>query len=253
MQSSYCTANAAVPSFSAVRCLPLSVKQPAHNEKRVHFVRHGEGEHNAEYKRMVAAGECDQHDESAYENEAFYDARLTEEGRAQAHALAAKVAAFDPPIDLVVVSAMTRTMQTALGACSSIDPPFAILDEIKEGMTYGIHPCNRRSSKTKLQQDFSQHHQLDLSHLPEHDPHFWPDMVQEEEEHLRKRIVAFLQWLENRPEKDILVVTHCVVLFTLMNHILSCDDLSEVEQGWFEPGEMRSFVLQFGEEPGSRL
>jgi broad specificity phosphatase PhoE len=202
---------------------------------------------------MVSSGECDPTDERAYESEEFCDACLTDTGKDQARALAAKVAAFDPPIDLVVVSAMRRTMHTALGASSDIDAPFVILDEIKEGMTYGLHPCNRRSTKTELQREFADFHQLDFSQLPEHDPHWWPKLVLEEEGHLKDRLEIFLHWLEQRPEENVLIVTHCVVLFNLLNGVLACDSLSDCDREWFSPGELRSFLLQFQGAPEPRL
>lgn len=214
-------------------------------QKLVHFVRHGEGEHNKEYDRMVAAGECEASDEVAYEDERFQDAQLTSDGCAQALALVDKVTALNP--ELVVSSAMARTIDTAVKACAGIHAPFFVTDDIKEGMTYGLHPCNVRRTRTELQHQFSG---VDFSHLPEHDPHWWPQLSGETNGQLHARIRLFLEWLVRRPEGHIIVFTHCVVLFELLNSVVTCGPGCNAD--WFERGELRSFVLEFGDaaEPG---
>lgn len=80
---------------------------PMRQTKTIHFIRHGQGFHNV-------AGHAD-HEE--YKNEAYFDAHLTEEGWKQAEALNAHIRSTPGlKVDLVVVSPLTRALETAVGA-----------------------------------------------------------------------------------------------------------------------------------------
>lgn len=51
------------------------------------------------------------------------------------------------------------------------------------------------------------------------------------------RAHKFLEWINNRPEKNIVVVTHSAFLVVLFNKVVICNsDMSK----WFENCEMRT-------------
>lgn len=69
----------------------------------IHLIRHGMGYHN----------EVTEHED--YQKEAFFDSRLNERGWAQAHALNAHIKLQNLQVDLIVVSPLTRCLETAAG------------------------------------------------------------------------------------------------------------------------------------------
>ncbi|KAI7750184.1 hypothetical protein M8C21_026281, partial [Ambrosia artemisiifolia] len=81
---------------------------PLHRSKTIHLVRHAQGIHNV-------AGEKDH---SAYMSEDLFDAQLTPLGWKQVDNLRKHVHAsgLSKTVELVVVSPLLRTMQTAVGA-----------------------------------------------------------------------------------------------------------------------------------------
>jgi broad specificity phosphatase PhoE len=70
----------------------------------VHLVRHGQGLHNVEAALRGM---------EAYKMQSLMDAPLDETGRAQAAAVGARIRESAMTVDLVLVSPMTRTLQTA--------------------------------------------------------------------------------------------------------------------------------------------
>jgi hypothetical protein len=126
--------------------------------------------------------------------------------------------------------------------CSNLENPQIVsLDSIREGLTYGRHPCNARSELAALKEEFG--NQVNLAGLTETDELWDSGGGEETKEELMRRVSTFLAWLAQRPENTILVVTHCVFLHALFNDVLVCD--SECDTDWFLPGEMRSVVLDF--------
>jgi hypothetical protein len=126
-------------------------------------------------------------------------------------------------------------------ACKEIPTSHIIsLDTIREGLTYGIHPCNARRKVSSIKAEFAS---VDFSEVSEEDDMWERGDGQETNEQLLLRVTAFLAWLERRPETNVLVVTHCVFLFGLLNEVLECDE--DCNKDWFTPGELRSFTLQF--------
>ena len=66
----------------------------------------------------------------------------------------------------------------------------------------------------------------------------------ESDEHCCERALHFLQWLNNRPEKCIAVVTHSSFLAALFNTALHLTDEQALTVGaWFANAECRHLVL----------
>ncbi|XP_056845734.1 phosphoglycerate mutase-like protein 2 [Raphanus sativus] len=145
---------------------------PLHRCKTIHLVRHAQGVHNVEGEKN--------HD--AYLSEDLFDAHLTPLGWQQVDNLRkhVKASGISNRIELVIVSPLLRTLQTAVGtfggegyidgvdapplmttgagssdrpAISSLNrPPFIAVESCREHL--GVHPCDRRSSITKYRELF---------------------------------------------------------------------------------------------------
>lgn len=138
--------------------------------------------------------------EDEYKNWAWHDARLTDVGRAQSAAAQPAVAAL-APIDVVFVSPLSRTIQTALLAVPA-GPRFIVDERIRE--RNGAHPCDKRRPKAELQADFPA---VDFSPLVVEEDDSWT-VAREPWDALVARAGDFLRAVAARPERSIAVVTH---------------------------------------------
>jgi len=205
-------------------------------------VRHGQAEHNvavnAEMAKCRAEGRKWVNETS--QAVGIRDPALTEFGQKQA-----RIASTDPLIcdsalapsgspdraQLVVVSPLRRTLQTALGLCGAAsDPNFEVLanPDIQECISV---PCNTGRPLEALREEFSTG--VDFSML-EPCPSTWfekpsPVAIENHAEHipegmaaLRSRCARFTDWLAARPEDRIIVVAH----HTLFCHLLNIDFLN---------------------------
>eukprot|EP00930_Biecheleria_cincta_P041753 TRINITY_DN28674_c0_g1_i1.p1 TRINITY_DN28674_c0_g1~~TRINITY_DN28674_c0_g1_i1.p1 ORF type:complete len:368 (-),score=72.02 TRINITY_DN28674_c0_g1_i1:235-1185(-) len=230
---------------------------------RVHFVRHAEGYHNVVTRAAgEAAAEAVKHESAAVKRaaenrpvhfategaEKYTDAELTEAGRNQCYALRGKMdrnVLVDPlhatHIDLVVVSPLRRCLETAdliFGPGRSEGRPdlkrFLVHDLCRE--RYGEFTCDKRRALSENQEDPRWQH-WDWETQKEG----WPEGVmpftdedtawtndREPEQHVHNRAMAFLQWLAERPEQEVAVVTHSSFLKNLFK--LFGEDISKEDQ-----------------------
>jgi len=164
-------------------------------------LRHAAGQHNA---AVAATG-----DEAEYCNWAWLDSRLTEVGRGQAAAVRPRLEGT--PLEVVFVSPLSRTIQTAQLAIPG-SPPYVCDDRIRE--RNGTHPCDKRRSRTELAADFPA---VDFSALTTEHDESWSE-VREPWEALIARSEDFAASLLERPETHIAVVTHNDWLQALLLH-----------------------------------
>ncbi|XP_024528447.1 phosphoglycerate mutase-like protein [Selaginella moellendorffii] len=167
------------------------------------------------------------------------DASLTSTGWQQAEQLGKELesSGVRDRVSLVVVSPLTRTLQTAAGVfgggnhsdvsqllmvhfagrcphpaiSSSGSPPFVAVELCREEMS--VMPCDHRSSRSKNELQFPG---IDFSEIEQDQDELWRPDVKETEEELGRRTRAFLEWLSNRKEKDIAVVSHGGFLVNLL-------------------------------------
>jgi len=196
----------------------------AERTKKVHFIRHAEGFHNVETTKQ-GTNECLHHapGQGAREHP-LWDSRLTDKGIAQAKALKEHLAhrpsggrSFTA-FDLVVVSPLTRTLETAqhiFGPArkpglpaflceGAVQPPrILVREECRE--RWGQYVCDGRRPIREIAPEFPN---FDFSELEYDDDLFYTEDEREPLEHTRARAVQFLEWLKKRPEKCIAVVTH---------------------------------------------
>ena len=213
----------------------------AERTKKVHFIRHAEGYHNVATKR-TGGNECLLRDPDNIGADAaahpLYDSTLTPKGLQQADDLREYLARRPSgnrsftSFDLVVVSPLTRTCETALhvfgtprapgqpaflsqgtappgtpehAAGMNIPPPrFVVREECRE--RWGKYVCDGRRSITDISSD-PQFAQFDFSEI-RHDTDVFYSDDRETDDHCCERAVKFLEWLNSRPEKCIAVVTH---------------------------------------------
>jgi broad specificity phosphatase PhoE len=174
----------------------------------VHLIRHGQSTFNAHYE---ATGQDPLH----------FDARLTELGEQQVKA--ARDHYRDRDYDIVLVSPLTRAIQTAHGIFGDRDIPFEICAAHRE---WQISSCDIGRGVAELRTDFPH---LDFSTLSDpwwrHDVPVSPlGFPQETEEHLAERVAAFTAMVADRPEERIAVVGHGDFFRRLIGrHLANCE------------------------------
>lgn len=207
----------------------------AERTKKVHFIRHAEGYHNVATKE-TGSNDCLLRGDAPATEHHLYDSRLTPKGIQQAvdlkHYLANRPSGSRSftAFDLVVVSPLTRTCETAfhifgkprepgvpaflakgdapsgtpeLAAGINIPPPrFLVREECRE--RWGHYVCDGRRKISEISAEFPN---FDFSELIHDEDVFYSD-ERESDEHCCDRAVKFLEWLNQRPEKCIAVVTH---------------------------------------------
>jgi len=217
--------------------------------QRIFFIRHAEGYHNVAEResRFEPENLVFLKENSGY---VYWDAKLTPKGEDQCAQLKGSIRGtsvwgFDKPLnlDLVVVSPLTRTLQTAaisLGAPGSPGaPPFIASELCRERISDSM--CDGRRNVTDLKQDFPS---VDFS-LIEHDEDWMFSNQKETDALCQERAVKFLKWLCRRPESQIAVVTHSLFLKNLLQQFaenVSQED-REAIHAFPANAEMRSVML----------
>lgn len=167
------------------------------------------------------------------------DARLDDTGKAQATALGARLREARIHVDAVLVSPLTRAIETAsLMFPESTGVPLIAIEMCREA--HGGHPCDRRRPISAIRKEFPR---VDFS-LVETDADTWhnPDRRETVRE-VSVRCDKMLAILRGRPERNLVVVSHGVFLETLLNRCaLACTD-DAVKLRRFENCELRSIVL----------
>jgi len=245
----------------------------ADRTKKVHFIRHAEGTHNAATEAS-GTNHCLLREEGGQaKDHPHYDARLTAKGIQQAVQLR-EYLSMRPSggrsftaFDLVVVSPLTRTCETALhvfgkprapGVPAFLDggmaptntpefqsglkvpaPRFLVREECRE--RWGHYVCDGRRDIQEIASEFEN---FDFSEVLTDRDAFYTD-ARESDDHCCKRALAFLEWLNARPEKCIAVVTHSSFLRHLFGqfgdnlHSTDMDTLQRMAGNC----ELRSVVL----------
>ncbi|KAG5414703.1 hypothetical protein IGI04_002270 [Brassica rapa subsp. trilocularis] len=208
---------------------------PLHRCKTIHLVRHAQGVHNVEGEKN--------HD--AYLSEDLFDAHLTPLGWQQVDNLRkhVKASGISNRIELVVVSPLLRTLQTAVGTfggegyIDGVDAPPL--------MKAGAGDSDRPAISSLNRPPFIAVESC-REHLVETDEDvLWKPEVREEDKDLAARGVKFMNWLSTRKEKEIAVVTHSGFLYHTLNSFGNdCDPAVKSEiSSHFANCELRSVVL----------
>ncbi|KAM3393062.1 hypothetical protein ACQJBY_013966 [Aegilops geniculata] len=233
---------------------------PAHRCKIVYLVRHAQGFHNAAEESDII--DCT--------SPALLDAQLTPLGWSQVDCLREHVTecGLAKKIELVIVSPLMRTLQTAVGVfgggnytdgvsapplmvegaensgrplISSLNCPlFLAVEACREKLS--VLTSDKRSSITRYRTLFPA---IDFSLIENDEDVLWGPDVVETDESVVARGMNFFDWLWTREEKEIAIVTHCGFLYHTLNtygkgcHPTVAEELGKV----FANCELRSMVL----------
>lgn len=256
----------------------------ADQTRKVHFIRHAEGYHNAETEK-TGSNHCLLKPEGKTASEhPLYDSRLTTKGVDQAVCLR-KILAHRPSggrsftaFDLVVVSPLTRTCETALHVFGNPRKPglpaflcngeapygspehkagvkvpaprFLVREECRE--RFGHYVCDGRRSIEEIRREFPD---FDFSEVATNEDKYYTD-ERESDEDCCARAVQFLEWLNSRPEKCIAVVTHSSFLRHLFGQFgeQMTQDKKDSLQRMAGNCELRSIVLcSHGNKDGKKV
>ena len=183
------------------------------NEKTIQWVRHAEGWHNKD-ARELPNWKADKLGLTLK----YKDALLTPAGEAQAKALNAELradASFVPP-ELIVVSTLSRTIQTAALAFEGLDgdaKPYLSTELARERIA--DHECDHRRPLSELKATWGPD-AVDFFGVPE-DDFLWIERKEVEPDEMNatlctERARDLLEYLSERPERRIAVVSHWVFL-----------------------------------------
>ncbi|KAK6229866.1 hypothetical protein QUC31_001621 [Theobroma cacao] len=202
---------------------------PWRRGKVLHLVRHGQAMHNVEGDK----------NREALLSQDLFDAQLSPLGLQQVGQLRRDVHARGllDRIELVITSPLSRAMQTAVGVFGSDRHPKVMAVELCRDRL-GVRPCDMRRKVSDYRSRFPT---IDFSMMDGEDDKLWNPDIRESMEELAARGARFLKWLWTRPEKEIVVVSHGIVLQNILINIPrnDCNPLCKR----FEHCELRSVVI----------
>ncbi|KAI3933106.1 hypothetical protein MKW92_002262 [Papaver armeniacum] len=175
---------------------------PLHRTKTLHLVRHAQGVHNVEGEK----------DFSAYKSEEFFDAQLTPLGWEQVDNLHKHVheCGLDKKVELVIVSPLLRTLQTAVG---SFGPGgYADGTDVTPLMVANAKYSNRSAISSLNTPPFVAVQLCREQLIEDEEDVLWEADVRESRKAVAARGMKFINWLWTRKEKEIAVVTHSAFL-----------------------------------------
>ena len=163
-------------------------------DKTLYCIRHGQATHNVLYEELGM---------NAFYDKNNYDTKLTNIGYCQATELG-DTWNYKHNISLVIVSPLTRTLQTAINIFKDTNCKIIALDCLKE-YPQGCHTCNKRSTKNYLQDTFPR---IDFSLLNSQEDEMWSPDEMETIDSLLERIHQMYNFIKNKDEKTIAMVGH---------------------------------------------
>lgn len=169
--------------------------------KIIYFIRYGESEGNVGPIRQMA------------------DTPLTEKGISQAKVVADRC--LNIPIEIVVCSTMTRTKQTASYILEKINKPIEYSDLFVERRRASETLGNSKDdpSSVNIEKEIAEHFHESGWHFSDEENFY----------DLKKRALDCLKYLADRPEENILVVTHGVFLRVITACVMFEDKLNSYE------------------------
>ena len=184
-------------------------------KKTVHFVRHAEALHNKDAKLFSDFYE------GRHLSEDYIDSRLSEEGIKQCEHLKTILNEKVPFPDLIISSSLSRAIQTARISYPSAE--ILVTDRCIERRADNI--SDKRSDISYLKTIFDNVNFDDIEHDKYHlfdsDKEMHPTPFSSDK--CISRAKAFIDYLFERPETNIIVFTHSVFLY----HIVKAEGLSK--------------------------
>jgi len=163
--------------------------------KNIICIRHGRAFHNVLSDKIG---------EKAFSLKESFDAPLVEEGILQAKELGENLKQL-MKIDIVFVSPLTRTLQTAENIFEKNKiVRIVAIDKMKE-FPQGIEICNKRRNRIELKEKFKK---VDFSLLDSDSDQMWREDRYEKIDELKERIDEFKQFIMNETDNNIAIVSH---------------------------------------------
>jgi len=169
--------------------------------KKIICIRHGQATHNADHK---IRGEI------AYLDPIHKDSVLLKKGELEAKNLNSDVLKMD--FETILVSPLTRTLQTCMLATKNVKKPRIALECIRE-YPCRVHTPNNRKNISFLKDKYTQ---VDFSEIKDEEDPLWNDINKETKKELDFRIEEFKNWLRNRPEETFILFSHASFISRLI-------------------------------------
>lgn len=160
----------------------------------LYCIRHGEATHNVLYEKIGM---------KAFINNNYYDTKLTNKGFNQSIELG-KNWEEKNKIELVIVSPLSRTLQTAINIFKDTNVKIVAYDFLKE-YPQGKHTCNKRTNKNELINNFPQ---IDFTYLESDEDEMWKSDSIESIDSLLQRINKMYDFIDANNYTNIALVGH---------------------------------------------
>ena len=182
--------------------------------KFLYCIRHGLAEHNVNYYK---------YGKSTFYDPKYVDTALIPEGFQQVRELRRGWKDLTR-IELVVVSPLKRTLQTATELFKEHPVPIIALECCRE-YPMGLQTCNKRSSRDSL---MSKYPQVNFDDLQTNYDEMWFPHREETFDELNLRIEKLKQFIMSRPETHIALVNHSSFIGQMKdNHIRYLENKEE--------------------------
>ena len=162
--------------------------------KTIYCIRHGTAQHNVLYKELGSI---------VFTDPRYVDTHLVEEGHQQSLQLGETWADLKD-VELVIVSPLMRTLQTADNIFTGTSVPKIALECVRE-YPMGEHTCNKRSDKDELVKLFPD---VDFDDLKTNTDVLWNPVRKETLAELNMRINSMVDFIHSRKENVIALVNH---------------------------------------------
>ncbi|RHY91314.1 hypothetical protein DYB37_002416 [Aphanomyces astaci] len=195
-------------SWHAFRHHISSLAISADAVKVLYFIRHAEGHHNAAEKHHGTTV----WDHSVSKQDAYLDAELNAAGIADASKRSISMRGeldAGMPLDRILVSPLTRTVQTAnlyfnLTPPTTSQVPVHAIESARE--TLGVHTCDKRRPTASLEADFPH---IDWSRIEPNVDILWHPSHRETTDEIHARCRDFLREVFHTvPDTYLAVVSH---------------------------------------------
>ena len=161
--------------------------------KNLYLIRHGHSLHNELFNKIGV---------KAFRSPITIDSPLTNEGHLQSIELGQSWSK-KREIDLVLVSPLSRTLETCMNIFGDTDIPI-VSEEFLREYPIGEDTCNQRSSLTHLKNKYPR---IDFNLITDQDT-LWSSDYRETIDELEQRLDQMVKYLQNRKEKNIAIVGH---------------------------------------------
>jgi len=161
--------------------------------KILHLIRHGHSLHNELFHKLGV---------QAFRIPLTIDSPLTQEGHIQSITLGQSWNKKGD-IELILVSPLTRTLETCMNIFGDTDIPIESHEFLRE-YPIGEDTCNQRSSFTLLRKHFPK---VNFNLVNDQDT-LWREDYRETIPELEHRLKVMINYLQGRKEKNIAIVGH---------------------------------------------